>query len=279
MFHAEKMTAKDFPFAVKLANTMDWNMAKEDFELAVKLEPEGCFVLSHGSQRSGIATSISFGKIGWFGNLIVKKECRREGGGSFLVTHALNYLKAKGVETTGLYAYPHLTGFYRRFGFELGEEFVALKGKACSSAASKALREAKKEDFQEIINFDSKCFGASRERLFQSVFIDADSLCYVATHGNKIKGYVAAKVYGGTADVGPLACPANRSDVAFSLLKTILCRLEGSTVSMCVPSKEVALLDALSKEGFHANFRVSSMFLGPRLAENCIYMAESLERG
>jgi hypothetical protein len=36
----------------------------EDFEFAAKLEPEGCFVLFHGSERAGIATCVSFEKIG-----------------------------------------------------------------------------------------------------------------------------------------------------------------------------------------------------------------------
>ena len=56
----------------------------------------------------GIATCISFGKVGWFGNLIVKEEIRHKGAGSLLVKHAIDYLQGKGVETIGLYAYPNL---------------------------------------------------------------------------------------------------------------------------------------------------------------------------
>ncbi|MGE5533230.1 MAG: hypothetical protein ACM3UN_02645, partial [Bacillota bacterium] len=69
MFQVRTMLAKDFLFATKLANTMNWNMAKEDFEFMSSLEPEGCFVLFDGSKKLGIATCISYGKIGWFGNL------------------------------------------------------------------------------------------------------------------------------------------------------------------------------------------------------------------
>ena len=72
------MRADDFPFATKLANTMDWNMAMADFEFMSSLEPEGCFVAFQGSERLGIATSISFGNVGWFGNLIVKENARRQ---------------------------------------------------------------------------------------------------------------------------------------------------------------------------------------------------------
>ena len=38
------MSSADFQFATDLANTMNWNMATEDFEFMTSLEPEGCFV-------------------------------------------------------------------------------------------------------------------------------------------------------------------------------------------------------------------------------------------
>ena len=105
------MRPEDFAFAVELANTMDWNMATEDFEFMTQLEPEGCLVLFDGLKPVGIATCIVYGKVGWFGNLIVEEEYRHKGAGSFLVKYAVEYLLGKGVETIGLYAvsYTHLT--------------------------------------------------------------------------------------------------------------------------------------------------------------------------
>ena len=44
MFQVKQMRPSDFQFATKLANTMNWNMAPEDFEFNSSLEPEGCFV-------------------------------------------------------------------------------------------------------------------------------------------------------------------------------------------------------------------------------------------
>ena len=128
MFHVEKMEVDDFPFAVQLATTMNWNMTIEDFAFMVKLEPLGCHVQFHGQERVGIATSVSFGKVGWFGNFVVKENFRGEGAGSILMKHAIDYLKSKGVETIGLYAYPHLIEFYESFGFEPDEDFLVLHG-------------------------------------------------------------------------------------------------------------------------------------------------------
>src|SRR5665647_766546 len=108
MLQIRPMTAEDFVFATELANTMDWNMAIDDFQFMTSLEPGGCFVLFDGSKPIGIATSNSYGKVGWFGNLIVKEEYRGKGAGSQLVKHASAYLHGKGVETIGSVSYTHL---------------------------------------------------------------------------------------------------------------------------------------------------------------------------
>ncbi len=279
MFHVEKMKADDFPFAVQLANTMNWNMAVEDFDFMVKLEPQGCFVLFRGSERLGICTSVSFGRVGWFGNLVVKGGYRREGAGSLLVKHAIDYLKNKGVETIGLYAYPHLISFYESFGFKPDIDFLVLQGKAGFPPTEGVVREAKKQDVPEVIDFDSQCFGANRKKLLELILLNKGNLCYIATENDGIGGYVAAKVYDKMAEVGPLVCNASRVEAAVMLLKTILSRLNGLAVSMYIPKKEAALLNMLSKAGFREDFGVARMFLGPAVAKNCIYMAESLERG
>jgi GNAT superfamily N-acetyltransferase len=279
MFHVEKMKTDDFPFAVQLANTMNWNMAVEDFEFMMKLEPQGSFVLFHGSERLGICTSVSFEKVGWFGNLVVKGGYRKEGAGSLLVKHAIDYLKNKGVETVGLYAYPHLISFYESLGFEPDIDFLVLQGKASLLPTEGAVRKAKQQDAPEVIDFDSQCFGANRNKLLEPILLDTGNLCYISTENEGIAGYVAAKVYGPMAEVGPLICHANYVEAAAVLLKTILSRLNGLAVSMCIPKKEAALLNMLSKAGFREDFGLVRMFLGPAVAKNCIYMAESLERG
>ncbi|TRO53740.1 GNAT family N-acetyltransferase, partial [Candidatus Bathyarchaeota archaeon] len=151
MFHVEGIAVNDYPFAVQLANTMNWNMTLEDFEFMVKLEPHGCFVLFRSQERLGIVTCISFGKVGWLGNLVVKADAQREGAGNFLTTHAINYLKSKGVETIGLYAYPHLVKFYKHFGFESDIDFLVLKGKVSFPETQRFLQAARKHDIPEIV--------------------------------------------------------------------------------------------------------------------------------
>lgn len=279
MFHVKNMMTEDFEFAIQITDQMNWHLAKEDFEFMTELEPRGRFVLLDDSEKIGIATTISFGKVGWFGNLIVSESHRKKGAGSLLVKHALKYLKSRNVETVGLYAYVERIPFYRRLGFEYDSDFMVLNGKGFSSSVKTDLKKAEKEDVAEIVKYDTICFGASRRKLLEPILLDPDNLCYVAVEKDQISGYAIAKVYKGGAELGPLVCTTGRNDIAISLLRTILNKLHGLEVSMCIPQKENSILKTLIESRFSENFRVARMFFGPPTVADCIYVAESLERG
>ncbi len=280
MLHAEKMRAEDFPFAVELANTMDWNMAESDFEFMSKLEPDGCFVLWDAQDRVGIATCVSYGKIGWFGNLAVKKANRRKGAGTFLMKHAINYLKGRGVEAVGLYAYQHLVGFYGRVGFKSNDDFIMLKGlpeKTLSKMST--ITEAGKRDIRALTNFDTRCMGWDRKRLFESVLLEKGNRCYYSAVQGEVVGFVMAKVYEDMVEIGPILYRRNKQDVALKLVKSLLARFNNGDVYVCLPAKETALLVSFEEAGLRESFRLTRMFLGSVAAQNCVYVPESLERG
>jgi hypothetical protein len=258
---------------------MGWNLVEEDFKFMMHLEPDGCFVLLSNSERTGIATAVSFGEVGWVGNVIISENRRKQGAGSLLVRHCVKYLANRNVETIGLYSYIDKVPFYRRLGFEYDSEFSVLKGKSFSSPSGAGVREVTKEDMQEVIAYDQSCFGASRRKLLEPILLNPHNLCYVSIEDDQILGYVAAKVYEQMAEIGPLVCRQGRSDIAVNLLKTALNRLQGFEVFMCVPKKEPVILNLLKGASFSENFRVARMFFGRPVVKDCIYMAESLERG
>jgi len=273
------MAPDDFPFAIQLSNTMNWKMTIEDFELSMALEPEGCFLLLQGSKRVGIATTVSFGKVGWLGNLIVREDCRRKNAGGFLVNFAVDYLKCKGVDTIGLFAYTRLVAFYEDFGFKLDKDFSVLQGEPVFHSQANVIEKTQEKFGPSVIAFDSKCFGANRAKLLESMFFSGKNLCYGLIDNEEIKGFAAAKLYDRMAEIGPLVCRANGVDAAKLLLGNLLAKLPGINLSICVPRNETALLEHLFASGFQEDFIVSRMFLGPNVTAKCIYIPESLERG
>jgi ribosomal protein S18 acetylase RimI-like enzyme len=279
MLRVKPLLPEDFDFAIHITDKMDWQLSREDFEFMLELEPEGCFVLFSDSERIGIATTIIFGKTGWFGNLIVNEGYRQKGAGSLLVNHALKYLKSKDTETVGLYAYMNRIPFYERLGFTKDSEFTVLSGKAISSPIENDVRRAEERDIDRIIDYDRLCFGGSRKKLLGPIISDRANLAYMSVENGPILGYAVAKVYKGMAELGPLICGQGRDDVATNLLSTIFNELEGFEVSMYASSKDRSILKVLKALGVREDFTVARMFSGPPLDTNCIYVAESLERG
>jgi predicted N-acetyltransferase YhbS len=279
MFQVKPMRPQELSFAVKLANTMNWNMAPEDFAFAVQLEPGGCFVLFEDSKPMGIATCISYGKIGWFGNLIVKEEIRHEGAGSMLVERAIDYLRGKGAQTIGLYAYPNLLEFYGKLGFKADEELAVFHASALNFSSAETLPKIGKQLFPRVAKFDGECFGGDRTKLLESIVLVDGNLGFYESKGKEVVGYIAATVYETMAWVGPLMCQQGEVDSAASLLEAVLAKLSGKSVYAAAPKKETALTWTLSAAGFKEDFSVVRMFYGPNPAKNCIYLAESLERG
>ena len=279
MFHIKKLSFEDLEFAVQITDQMSWNFVEEDFKFMMELEPEGCFVLLYDSERVGIATAVCLGEIGWFGNFIVDESHRNKGAGSMLVKHAVKYLKSNNVETIGLYAYIDKISFYKRFGFKYDSEFVVLEGKGLPQPSKPNLRKVQNENIQDVIDYDCSCFGASRKKLLEPILLNSINTCYLCIEDGQMIGYAVAKVYEEMAELGPLVCKKRRNDVAIKLLWVNLNELEGFKVSTCVPKKESAIISMLSKNGFMEKFRVARMFLGSPIVKDCIYVAESLERG
>ncbi len=279
MFRIENMTPEDFEFAVRLSNTMNWEATKEDFEFMTNLEPNGCFVLYHDAEKIGIATAISFGQVGWLGNVIVSEEHRGKGGGTLIVRKAMNYLMNKGVRTIGLYTYIDRIPFYTRHGFKFDSKFIVMKGIPFCELIECLVKAASEDDWPAIERLDRKCFGGSRLKLLEPILSDQSNLCYVYKNASNLLGYVVAKVSNETSEIGPLVCQREYVNVALDLLSTLLGSLKGCEVSLCLPEKETVIRNFLMQHGFREQFVLARMFFGAPTSDDFVYIAESLERG
>lgn len=279
MFQIRTLLPIDYEFAVELANTMDWNMTVEDFQFIECLEQGGSFVLVEGLKRVGIATCISYGKIGWFGNLIVDKTYRKKGSGTMLVRHSLDYLHSRGVETIGLYAYPYLKEFYSRFGFISDIDFTLLHHEKLDLMETAGAHRINESNFLRIIDFDKQWFGGDRRKLLEPIVFEDTNVGYYLSERGHIVGYIAATIYESAAWIGPMICQPSRYDVAGKLISAVLAKSINKKVYVVASKMDTALYDMFLTLGFREGFYVSRMFRGKFAAPNCIYLAESLERG
>lgn len=274
----EKMSPDDYVFAVRLTDIMGWNLTVEDFEFMRTLEPDGCFIACTESTRLGLSTAISYGSIGWLGNIIVCEDARSQGVGSLLVQRSIDYLRSKQVTTIGLYAYPERLRFYQRLGFHPSSTYKVLKGTKRRYSTQGAGRRVCGKAFDQVIAFDRICFGASREKLLMPILHNPENLCYASIDADILIGFVACKIYDGYAEIGPLECSSGRAEVARDLLFTVLHEVQGD-VSIFVAEEAYALLEVLDQLGFREEFTLVTMYNGPPSHRPCLYTPESLERG
>ena len=116
-------------------------------------------------------------------------------------------------------------------------------------------------------------------KLLELFFKNPANIGYVAVEEAEAVGFAATKIFSESAEIGPLVCIRNRSDLSVKLLKALLNQLVGLEAYMYLPASETPFLEILADAGFQTEFELTRMFVGPFLAKNCIYSAESLERG
>lgn len=283
MFHVEKMSDDDFEFAVDLTDSVDWGFVEDDFKFMMRLEPEGCFVLYNDEVKIGIATTISYDGMGWFGNLIVEHQHRGKGAGAFLVRHALKYLVNKGANFVGLYSYVSKVPFYESLGFTRNIGYKAMRAEKLSPSEllknNSEIQEASKQDLKNLVEYDKGRFGADRGKLLKAIMAIPRNMCYLSYKNSRLRGYIMAKVYKGVAEIGPLVCERKKNNLELGLLQAVFGEIEGYDVSLCLPEKESNVLDFLQKWGFVDDFPLTRMFFNRTTSTEAIASAESLERG
>jgi predicted N-acetyltransferase YhbS len=273
-----KMHQSDFSFAIRLTDTMNWDLTEKDFSFMMELEPQGCFVALADAKRVGITTTAHFGKMGCIGNVIVDAQYRSKGIGAKLTKEAIRYLSDKSAATIALYAYHNTVEFYEKMGFKADYHLIRLVGQGQKDEEIQGnVRAMTQSDLEEAINMDQACMNWNRERLLRRKFAESSDLCYVARESSKLIGFIMADRY--RQEVGPLICRADRDEEAISLLKTVLGRLTEVEVGIGVSEKRPRIADTLVEMNFRKEFTVTLMHLGKALPNTgCMVLMESLER-
>lgn len=274
-----KMTTADVTFAVRLTDTMNWDLTRRDFRFMMTLEPDGCFVALQRDTKVGVTTTAHFGRVGWIGNVIVDPRYRSKGIGVKLVKHATDYLTKKSATSIGLYAYTDTVAFYEKLDFKANSSFVRLVGQGVSMDFDrKRVRRMTNNDLEHTISLDTSCIGWNRERLLRIIFKDSNDLCYVARDQDRLLGFTMADWY--RQEIGPcVSCPES-AEVAVHLLKAVLSKLNKREVRIGVSENRAEIIKALKEMNFIEEFKVVRMYSGGLLEDTgCLLSMESLERG
>jgi GNAT superfamily N-acetyltransferase len=259
---------EDIDFAHEMTSTEQWNMKRNDVARMFDFEPEGCFIAEVGREPVGHVFSITYGKLGWIGLLIVSSKHRRSGIGTVLMNKTLHYLLTRRVETVELDAAPEIADLYRKLGFV--DEYDSLRLMATNQNAqaprSSSVEPIGQGMIEDIARFDAGYFGEYRGRVLSRLFGENPRLSFVSYLSSHVIGYVTCREAEDGYALGPWVCDVREYEVAEELFATCASNVEpGSKIHVGVPSPNTAGVNFLLNHGFMLRSKSIHMRFGGKL--------------
>jgi GNAT superfamily N-acetyltransferase len=256
----------DVDFALRQKKREGWAVSREQFEVFLKHDPDGCFVAMTGDQPVGMVTTTCFGPSGWIGNLIVEPRWRGRGIGRALMEHGLDRLRGRGATTVRLEGDPQGIPLYRKLGFV--DEFESCRFTLSGSSVRPTLVDSAGEtmspgDLDEVAALDAAIYGAGRRR-FLELKLSCAELAVVRHRGGRIVASLLAASTDRGLRIGP--CVALGRADARCLISAATSAAAGRPVLIGFPAPNTEALDMLAEMGFDKGSSSLRMRLGPATA-------------
>jgi len=254
------MTLADIPFAIAVTDLEGWGYLAADFRRLLRLEPHGCLVAVSGGKRVGLTTAVSYGKVGWIGNVIVLPESRGRGVGAELVGRATTYLQSVGVEGVRLNAYLNRIHFYEDLGFKGEYENIRFTGKAPVGGNPPA-NGPPMIDLDRIASFDKRFFGALRARLLASLNREFPGT-FISLGERKLRGYIVGQVSGDSCEIAPWVVDPTVRGAARESWAVLSPKVVGLTIGLSAPARSTTAIAMARWLGLRPAFRTLRMCFG-----------------
>jgi ribosomal protein S18 acetylase RimI-like enzyme len=113
------LQTNDLTGAMELSRLAGWNQTRDDWEMLLRLEPQGCFAIEADDQIVAITTLLCYGtRLAWIGMVLTRPEYRRRGFAQQLMEHALARGDDLKIDSIMLDATPQGQPLYEKLGFK-----------------------------------------------------------------------------------------------------------------------------------------------------------------
>jgi ribosomal protein S18 acetylase RimI-like enzyme len=159
------LSSADLTGAMELSRLAGWNQTRGDWELLLRLEPQGCFAIELDGQIVATTTLLCYGaRLAWIGMVLTRPEYRRMGFAQRLMECALERSRQLKIESIMLDATPQGQPLYEKLGFKTEQIverwFRDAQQPQISSKAPRLSAQYSKE-------MDQAAFGADRSFLLE----------------------------------------------------------------------------------------------------------------
>jgi len=243
------MTHSDIDFVMRLQEMVGWGNTRADAERSLYYEPGGCYVASVGGVDVGMVNSFLYSEVGFIGNLIVLPEIRGGGVGGALMRRAIERLTSEGAGTIRLDGVQTAIPLYERLGFK--GEYWSLRYKGIASKTPHmGVEPMEREDLEQVARLDRRFFGLDRVQKLRRVQHDCPELCFKASKGGEVKGYIMAKPGVSNVRVGPWICDPKFSEFAEPLLNALTSKIEEKKIWIGLPEFNKAAVKIVEMKGY-----------------------------
>ena len=258
------MTAKDIRAGMHLIEPAGWNQTESDWQRAIALEPEGCFIAEEAGATAGTVTTCVFEEVGWIAMVIVSPSMRGRGIGRALMVQALRFLEEQKVRSVRLDATAMGQPLYEKLGFQQQYELIRHQGILPRSAPAKDVVSARQGDLDWILRIDRTVTATNRRKLFLALLSDQHEPVRLVRDERAGEGFLMARCGARAVQLGPCIATGNAGPMLF---EDACHRYAGAAVYVDIPLANNAAMRVAQAWGLTAQRPLVRMCLGPPICE------------
>ena len=247
-----------------LRESVGWTA--HEWALRAVLDPTDsrCLLVVDGDHAVGVGSGISYGRLGFVGNMVVAEGHRRRGIGAAILESVIEFLEdERGCERLELFATESGRPLYASYGFALTDPSAMAsvpRSTALGVDPTIEVEEARAAD--GLAAYDAPRFGGDRRRLLALMAADPGRPLLVARDKGAIRGYAWLRSDG--PRLGPVL--ADTPGVAAALLAAAFERLPGAPeLTLNVPTANVPGTRWLASVGIELEPWDGRMARGPAI--------------
>jgi len=161
------LRSEDLTSAMELSRVAGWNQTRDDWEMVLRLDPQGCFAVEADDLIVATTALFCYGtRLAWIGMVLTRPEYRRMGFAQRLMQAALKRAGDLRIESVKLDATPEGQPLYEKLGFKT-EQIVERWFRDGSNP--QVGNETLQSSSGYSLEMDVEAFGTDRSTLLQNL--------------------------------------------------------------------------------------------------------------